>query len=52
MGLKSFLNLKAFAPIFFLIDRIEKQPSEWEKKLQVKPLTINLQNIQAAHAAQ
>ena len=34
------------------ISKIKRQPSEWKKYEQMKQLTKNLKNIQAAHAAQ
>ena len=34
------------------ISKIKRQPSEWKKYEQMKQLTKNLKNIQAAHVAQ
>ena len=44
-------KLKSFCITKDAISKVKRQPSEWEKII-AKQLTINLQNIQATHAAQ
>ena len=45
------IKLKSFYTTKETISKVKRQPSEWEKII-AKQLTINLQNIQAAHIAQ
>ena len=45
------IKLKNFCTTKESISNVKRQPSEWEKII-AKQLTINLQNIQATHAAQ
>ena len=46
------IKLKRFCTTKETISKVRRQLSEWKKIIATKQLTINLQNIQAAHVAQ
>ena len=47
------IKLKSFSTVKETINKMKRQPSEWEKIIfSVASFAINIQNIQAADAAQ
>ena len=48
------IKLKSFCTTKEIISKVKRQPSEWEKIManETTDKELNLQNIQAAHAAQ
>ena len=46
------IKLDSFCTMKDTVSKEKRQPSEWEKIIVMKQLTKNLQNIQAAYAAQ